>query len=110
MPISNATIGQQFTADSYFFAQDGVTPLAVSTPISFVVRNQNNLLVVQGVCTQDANNPAHWIATATIPSTATPTQSGAFYSIVFFATSSNGTGIGNQAASNTQNQTYFFTV
>jgi hypothetical protein len=110
MPISSAVVGQQTTADAYFYASDNATPLAVAAPISFVVRNQNNLLVMQGVATQDANNAAHWVATFTIPSNATPTQSGAFYSIVFAAKSSEGTGVGQQQVTRNNNQTYFFSV
>ena len=108
MPIQSATIGQQATADTYFFAPNSTNALQVSQPVSFVVRNQNNLLVAQGLATQDANNASHWVASFTVPNTASPTQSGAFYSIVFVATSTSGAG--PTATTNTQNQTYFFPV
>ena len=110
MGISTVTLGKQTTADAYFYSSDNTTPLAVSAPVSFTVRNQNNLLVAQGICTQDANNAAHWVSTFTIPSNATPTQTGASYSIVFYATSSSSTGLGNQQLTNTQNQTFYFSV
>ncbi|MDE1905121.1 MAG: hypothetical protein KGH75_01540 [Rhodospirillales bacterium] len=110
MPIQEATIGQQTTADAYFYETDGTTPLAVSAPVTFFVRNQNNLLIASGSCTQDANYAAHWISTFTIPNNCTPTQPNANYSVVFVATVTTPTGIGNQTVTNTQNQTFFFSV
>jgi hypothetical protein len=99
MPISNAVIGTQTSADVFFFNNLG-QPFQATAPASFVVRTQNNLMVAQGICTQDANNAAHWSATFTVPNSAPPTSEGQFYTIVF--------SISNNSTVN--NQTFSFTV
>ncbi len=110
MGISTATIGQQAVADAYFYQANSNNPLAVTAPVSYVVRNQNNLLIVQGSCTQDANNAAHWLAQFTLPATVTPTGSNQYFTINFTANSSNGSGVGLNAVTNTQSQQFSFTV
>jgi len=73
--------GQAAIFEALFFNDDGATPFAGVAPPTWVVRDPDDNLVVQGSGSQDSQNPARWTASITIPSTAPATTTGRRYTI-----------------------------
>ncbi len=83
MALTQAVINTQTNADVYFYQANGTTPFVGSSPAIYVVRDPTGLLVTSGIASQDSNNPAHWTAVFSIPSSAPATATGQFYTITW---------------------------
>lgn len=77
--------------DVYMYESDNVTPLTLIGGAVYTIFAPNGMKVMTGVGTQDVNNPAHWTADITIPTTAPISNYGEYYTLQW---------IGNSAAKN----------
>ncbi len=84
-------LGENVTADVYFYKSDNVTPASFLGGVVYSVFAPGNLKVLSGVATQDVANPAHWTASIVIPTSAPQTEPGQYYTIMFIGAGSDGT-------------------
>jgi hypothetical protein len=104
--IDTVTQGQQVTFSADFYNTDD-TPFVVSTPVTWVIRDNNNNMVMNGTAAQDNVNAALWTAIINIPDSVPVSNVGERYSILWVATGTTPPGLSQPSI---QQQSSYFQV